>query len=317
MADIEIVRNPAMIAGEINLIRKQTEERVLAASIEIGRRLQEAKGMVPHGEWADWLNQNVRYSQSTADNLMRIAAEYGDEQISMFSGKAKSETFAKITYSQAIALFALPEPDRETFVETHDMESMSARDVQEEIRSIRTEAETAVKERDAAVKDAADAGQKVKALEKKIAKAENDTAEAVKAGIKAKADLEAAEAEKKALEQRIAENAEALQEARAEIAELKNAEVSQPSMDVTASEEAAAEAMEQMREQVRAEFAKKLENAADPNLHAFMFAYQAWSEAFDKLLEKIAANRPENREKLERKVLEMISFMKEKVGGQG
>lgn len=46
MNDIEIIRNPAMIAGEINLIKKQTRETVIAASVEIGRRLQEVKGMV-------------------------------------------------------------------------------------------------------------------------------------------------------------------------------------------------------------------------------------------------------------------------------
>ena len=47
----EIIRTPAMIAGEINLIKEQVRSTALHASIEIGRRLQEAKALVPVGDW--------------------------------------------------------------------------------------------------------------------------------------------------------------------------------------------------------------------------------------------------------------------------
>ena len=125
-------QNADQLAYEINFIKKQTLENVLKASIDIGERLSAAKELVPHGQWSDWLKEKVDYSQSTANNFMRIFREYGDEQISL-SGKSKSQTFASLNYSQAVALFALPEHQREEFVETHDVSEMSARQLKEAI----------------------------------------------------------------------------------------------------------------------------------------------------------------------------------------
>ena len=136
-----IERTPAIIAGEINYIKRQAQQTLLAASVEIGRKLNEAKALVPHGMWEEWLCENVDYSQSTANNLMRIATEYGDEQVSLFSGKSNSETFASLTYSQAVALFALPMDQRQEFVENHDMEDLSTRELKEEIAALKAETE--------------------------------------------------------------------------------------------------------------------------------------------------------------------------------
>ena len=136
-----IERTPAVIAGEINYIKRQAQQTLLAASVEIGRKLNEAKALVPHGMWEEWLSENVDYSQSTANNLMRIATDYGDEQVSLFSGKSNSETFASLTYSQAIALFALPMDQRQEFVESHDMEELSTRELKEEIAALKAETE--------------------------------------------------------------------------------------------------------------------------------------------------------------------------------
>ena len=136
-----VERTPAIIAGEINYIKRQAQQTLLAASVEIGRKLNEAKALVPHGMWEEWLVENVDYSQSTANNLMRIATEYGDEQVSLFSGKSNSETFASLTYSQAVALFALPMDQRQEFVENHDMEDLSTRELKEEIAALKAETE--------------------------------------------------------------------------------------------------------------------------------------------------------------------------------
>ena len=136
-----IERTPAIIAGEINYIKRQAQQTLLAASVEIGRKLNEAKALVPHGLWEDWLTENVDYSQSTANNLMRNATEYGDEQVTLLSGKSKSETFASLTYSQAVALFALPMDQRQEFVENHDMEDLSTRELKEEIAALKADAE--------------------------------------------------------------------------------------------------------------------------------------------------------------------------------
>lgn len=319
MSEIEIVRNPAMIAGEINLIKKQTRERILSASVEIGRRLQEVKGMIGHGEWSRWLSENVQYSQSTADNLMRIAVEFGDDQIDMISGRSKSETFANLSYSQAVALFSLPEAQREEFVEAHDMESMSARDVQQEIKAIMERAEAAERERDEALSlakkseaEAADAIAKgakaVTELDAEKKKAEDAEAKRKDASKKLKeAEAAAAEAKKRA------EKASAdLQEARAELAQAQaEAAEQQPAMEAAVSEEA----LEAEREKIRAEYAQKIAAVSDEHLHAFKFAFEEWQQDFRKMVGELKMiSKPETADKLRGKIGEKLGEMEEEIG---
>lgn len=135
------VRDGEIIAAEINIIKDQTRRQILVASIEIGQLLCEAKELVPHGDWQSWLEQKVEYSQSTANNFMRIYREYGSEQIGLL-GSSKSQAFENLTYSQAVALFALPADEREGFVAENDVENMSTRQLQEAIKR-QKDAETA------------------------------------------------------------------------------------------------------------------------------------------------------------------------------
>lgn len=139
---LAVQRTPDVIAVEINNIKDQTRTMLLVNSIEIGRRLAEAKSMLPHGEWGKWLEISVDYSQSTANNLMRIFDEYGADQLSLFGSEAKSQTLGKLSYSQAVALLSLPSEEREQFVEENDVENMSTRELQR-----------AIKERDQALQD--------------------------------------------------------------------------------------------------------------------------------------------------------------------
>lgn len=137
-------RDSRLIAGEINAIKKQTTQICLRATIEVGRLLCEAKELVPYGSWGDWLRDNVGYSQSNANNLMRIYREYGTgAQLDIFA-EDRLSIFEGITPTQALALTTLPEPERREFVATHDMETTSVRDIQAEIKA-RHEAEERAK----------------------------------------------------------------------------------------------------------------------------------------------------------------------------
>ncbi|MDR3561239.1 MAG: DUF3102 domain-containing protein [Negativicutes bacterium] len=140
MNEITTVRTADVIAAEINGIKAQTRTVLLCGSIEIGRRLVEAKGMVDHGQWGDWLEKSVDYSKSTANNLMRIFEEYGADQITLFGDNSKSQTFGNLNYSQAVALLGVPEGEREAFAQENDVANMSARELQEAVKA-RKEAE--------------------------------------------------------------------------------------------------------------------------------------------------------------------------------
>ena len=150
-------RTPEIVAAEIRQIKDQTRKLVLNNSIEIGKRLCEAKEMVPHGEWGTWLERNVDYKQSTANKLMKIYEQYGAAQGELWGASAKSETFTNLTYSKALALLAVPEEEREEFVEKNDVENMSTRELQ-----------AAIKERDEALAMAEKAEKKEKKMQKDL-----------------------------------------------------------------------------------------------------------------------------------------------------
>ena len=81
MTELAISRTPEVIAAEINVIKAQTREVVCKSAIEIGRRLVEAKRCVPHGSWGAWLEENVEYSERTAQDLMKMFEEYGYKMV--------------------------------------------------------------------------------------------------------------------------------------------------------------------------------------------------------------------------------------------
>lgn len=132
MSEMTIIREAAVIAREINEIKQEVKATVVQGAIAIGRKLQEAKSIVPYGEWGAWLEENVSYSASTAQNLMRIADEYG---------RKESQALGDISYTQAVALLQLPYDEREKFVEEHDMETISTREMQQEIKRLNEERE--------------------------------------------------------------------------------------------------------------------------------------------------------------------------------
>lgn len=86
------------LVSEIRMITEQTKQVVLFNSIEIGRRLTEAKAMVKRGTWGTWLKERVDYSQRTANNFMKIYQEYGRNGLA-----EKSQALANLSYTQALA----------------------------------------------------------------------------------------------------------------------------------------------------------------------------------------------------------------------
>ena len=144
MSELVTVRDIQTVTTEIWMIRRQVEQTALSGAIEIGRRLTEAKELLPHGEWGRWLREEVSFSQRTANNFMRLAAEYGDAQVSLFG--ANSQALADLPYTKALQLLAVPEEEREEFAAANHVADLSSRELEKLIR-----------ERDAAQEETAQA----------------------------------------------------------------------------------------------------------------------------------------------------------------
>ncbi len=168
------VRSIEIVTAEIHTIRDNVARVFMDGVVQIGRRLEEAKQLVPHGEWTDYLDTQLGYKPSTAQNYMRIAREFGDGQMGL-SGKTASDFFGNLGYSQLLPLLGLPEEEREQLAEEHDLAGMSSREIAALVKE-RDEAKEALEraqkfsdeygvEARRARKSLADAKGKMKALE--------------------------------------------------------------------------------------------------------------------------------------------------------
>lgn len=211
MNKIITARDIEIVTAEIVTIKRQAQQVLIHAAIEIGRRLTEVKAMVPFGEWGNYLEERVEYSQSTANNLMKIYKEYGSDQESLFDGFVKSQTFANLNYTQALALLSVPAEDREQFAQDNDVVHKSTREIQELIRQ-RNEDRAALAIAENAVTDANN--EKVAALRQlETMKARAEAAEAEAADrVKEATDLASKLQKVKAAEKKVKEQLRAAQE---------------------------------------------------------------------------------------------------------
>ncbi|MCG1025636.1 MULTISPECIES: DUF3102 domain-containing protein [Dehalobacter] len=127
-------RTPAVVAGEIAAIKAQTRKILLVSAVEVGRRLMEAKEMIPYGEFCKWLEEAVDYSERVAYKLMRIAEEYGPGLSVLSEADVSNVPFARLGYSQAFALLGIPAEERAEFIAQLDIEHMSVSALQQVIK---------------------------------------------------------------------------------------------------------------------------------------------------------------------------------------
>lgn len=101
-------RDVKEIAAAI-LSRKGT---IVQSFLEIGNLLIEAKGqLTKHGGWMNWLDNEVNISYRMAERYMQLARAY-----------ANSTSVTDLGMTKALALLALPETQRESFIsEPHEV----------------------------------------------------------------------------------------------------------------------------------------------------------------------------------------------------
>ena len=112
------VRSIEVITGEILDAKRTGGEAILT----IGRCLIEAKELLPHGEWKAWLEESVEFSERSAQRFMRLAREWSNPT-----------TLSDLGASKALMLLALPESERDSFVQDNNVIDMSARQLEQAI----------------------------------------------------------------------------------------------------------------------------------------------------------------------------------------
>lgn len=238
------LRDIETVTTEIRLLKSQAQRMALTYAVKIGRRLAEAKSMLPHGRWGAWLKEEVKFSQSTANNFMALFREYADDQITLEGAVLNSQALGNLSVTKALALLALPAEERESFAEANNIEQLPTREV-----------ERLVKEK--------------KALEQKLEDAETERErlrqahEAAREADRAAWEKEQAarhdEVERRAAKARAEANrlTDALQKAQSEAAALRDAALEAQKR----AEQNAAAATEKARKMAEELYQKKLQKA--------------------------------------------------------
>jgi DNA repair exonuclease SbcCD ATPase subunit len=277
MERMEIRQTPrreiGVVTAEIKELKRQAQSMAIAYVIEIGRRLVEAKAVLPHGEWSTWLSEEVDFSQSTANNYMKIFEEYGSDQLTLFGAVANSQLIANLSYAKALKLLAVPADERESFAEQVNAENIS------------------VKELDAAIKEKKAAEERAAELEEKVAELE-EASEREKAAKK--------EAEEAA--QQVEELQKALQKERETVAKEKKKAadaIANPKLPPEElkkiRDDAAKKASEETETRLHEEIAaakERLEKAENEARIAKSFAQKAESE-LDAMEKRLKTASPE------------------------
>lgn len=136
-----IIRPLETVKQEILSLTRQAQVNAVHYACEIGKRLCEAKEQVGHGSWGEWLKTEVEYSQSTAENFMKIYREYGSDQMSLFSDFSNSQTIGKLDVSKLLLLASVPAEEREDVAKEVDAENISVRELKEKLKERDTELE--------------------------------------------------------------------------------------------------------------------------------------------------------------------------------
>lgn len=264
-------RTLPVIASEIKTIEEVVYKATLEGVIQIGKRLEEAKGQIGHGSFSDWCKEYLGYSQRQAQKYMEISSKYSDENSPFSNANISSH----LSISKAYSLLALPEEEVESFTEEHDIESLTVKQLEEEIKNLKEEKARELKEKTEEVQDL-----KNIMLQLENEKANIPDTEALEAELKQMREaLEQAETEKEKLEKKVdkfkgkADRAEEEKEkAVKEVTDERDDAIK------TAVNEAVEETYKEAQRAVEEEMAelRKQLNSADPALVKF-------KERFDRL----------------------------------
>lgn len=100
------------------------ENQAVVSYWEIGKRLSQAKEQVGHGDWNSWIDENLGYTYRTAHRLIKVYEEYPN-----------MTSLSHLNMTQALALTSIKdEEERQDFIENHEVEDMTTRQLQAEIK---------------------------------------------------------------------------------------------------------------------------------------------------------------------------------------
>ncbi len=158
---VRTAQTPEIRRAQIEMRIHDDLNRMGDSYIDIGRCLNVVKdeGLVPHGEWQDWVAEHAQMNPRNAQRVMKAAREIDEKS-----------PLARLDFTKVMALLALPAEEREAFAETVQADRLTVRQLQDAVRA-RKDAENAL---EAMNRERLDAVRRANSAEKERKKQEQD-----------------------------------------------------------------------------------------------------------------------------------------------
>ena len=139
---VESMENKSVeeLAVEANQFYAQAEAVANVALMymaQAGARLEAIKEKLPHGEFEDWCKNNLSFSKSKAEKMMKLSSKLRGENGSFF----KSVNVYGFGISKVWALLSAPDDVAEEVINNPESADMTAREFKDEIRRLKEEKE--------------------------------------------------------------------------------------------------------------------------------------------------------------------------------
>ena len=335
-------RSLATVTAEIRSYQDAARKMMITYCIEVGRRLVEAKNLVGHGEWGAYLRDELGFSQSRANDLMRLFDAYAADQIRLDGAALKSQAFGNLSYTQALALLVLrnqesqDEPTREERAERLDdaleeirEHGVALQDAEQKAAAFKIQAEglekvaaehraaeeAALREKEAAAVARAEAERRAKEATDKLAALQAELDKARKAEAAALKDLRKAQSDK-AVPPDVLEKLKKEAEAAAEASYKADSEA----LDKAKKERARAEEeLDKARREAEAA-AKSLAALqrelalAAPELAVFRSRFERVQADLSELVQSVATLPADKQAGARRGLAALLDGMKEQIG---
>lgn len=266
---------PEQLRPEINTLYHQTEAVGNIAVVmlaETGRMLLAVKSKVKHGEFETWCDENLDFSKSKAEKMMKLAEKVADEN-SIFSNPY---TFTDLSISKVLMLIAAPEEVAAEVIESGDAEDMTVRELQEQIKTLRESKDNEIADLQMKLDEAGgytNSAQEVEDLKKKLEK-EKDKNKSLK------------EKQAAAIEHAVSK---ANEEAKASIEE-----------EVKKASEKMAESFKELKAE-NEKLSRQLDRSGNEDLVEFRIQSKAMQECFNaciEIVERVSADDKDTADKM-------------------
>lgn len=117
MSDLVTVET---LTTEILVYKQQTALNI----IEIGKRLIQVKEQLPHGGWGKYLEEQVDFTERTAQRFIKCAEEFSN-----------ATSTSVLPVGHMFELLALPADQRDEFIQAHPVDDMTQKQLREAIKA--------------------------------------------------------------------------------------------------------------------------------------------------------------------------------------